>query len=74
MATHEKIEDLLAQAHRLLDELPEDEVPDALEYIASRGTKSAADADDDEVPIPTLEESIEILASIDFPPREEAWH
>ena len=27
----------------------------------------------DEGPIPTLEESIAILASVEFPPREDAW-
>jgi hypothetical protein len=28
---------------------------------------------DEEEQIPTFEESIAILASIDFPPREDAW-
>ena len=27
----------------------------------------------DEGPVPTLEESIAILASVEFPPREDAW-
>jgi hypothetical protein len=44
-----------------------------LEPNGDGGTNGALEPVDDEEQIPTLEESIAILASVEFPPREEAW-
>jgi hypothetical protein len=58
---------------RVLEHLPgwsEEQARRALQAAEEKPERSGAA---DEAPIPTLEESFEILGSIDFPPREDAW-
>lgn len=64
MATKERI-------HQLVDSLPDTpETEQQLDAIAEQIEPNGASYDG---PVPTLEESIAILASVDFPPREDAW-
>jgi len=76
MATKERI-------HQLVDSLPDtpeteqrlDVIEDELEPNGASEPNGAVPPNGaaDEGPIPTLEESIAILASVEFPPREDAW-
>jgi hypothetical protein len=64
MATKERI-------HQLVDSLPDtSETEVRLDAIAEDIERNGTD---DEGPIPTLEEAFKIFASVDFPPREDAW-
>jgi hypothetical protein len=76
MATKERI-------HQLVDSLPDTpetelELDDIEHKLEPNGTGDSNGDDPvsdpiEEEQIPTLEESIAILANVDFPPREEAW-
>ena len=48
----------------------EEQAQHALQAVEEERERSGAI---EERPIPTLEESFEILGIIDFPPREDAW-
>jgi hypothetical protein len=68
MATKERVIQLIES----LPDTPETEVRlDAIEEDLEPNGRD--DPDDEAGPVPTLEESIAILASVDFPPREDAW-
>ena len=64
---------------KLIDSLPD--TPESERWLKSiakdlsstDSSNGAVEPVDEEEQIPTLEESIAILASVEFPPREEAW-
>jgi hypothetical protein len=65
MATKERI-------HELVDSLPDTpETEQRLDVIADELVPNEVV---EEGPIPTLEEVFEVFSSIDFLPRDDAWH
>jgi hypothetical protein len=68
MATKERL-------HELIDALPDTpETELRLDSVVQELEPNGGGDDHvEEAPVPTLEESIAILASVDFPPREDAW-
>ena len=70
MATKERIIELVVS----LPDTPETESRlDDIEHKLEPNGAGASEEPVEEGPIPTLEESFEILGSVDFPPREDAW-
>jgi hypothetical protein len=70
------------QLHQDVDAVPDDQLDSAqVVVLDSDGDQLGQPIESlsreggtvEEEQIPTLEESIAILASVDFPPREEAW-
>jgi hypothetical protein len=65
MATKERL-------HKLIDSLPD--TPETEQRLDVIEDELVPNGVVEEGPIPTLEEVSEIFASVDFPPREDAWH
>ncbi len=64
MATKEHV-------HQLVDSLPD--TPETELRLDAIKDQLEPNGMGEDGPIPTLEEVFEIFASVDFPPREDAW-